>query len=313
MRRIYAGIDIGGTGTVIGLFDESRSLLAKTKFETLGAKRERFGQPIAFMETIASRLQTALAALHGEPAALAGAGFGLPGGVDPEDGVVYEATHLGWREVPFVPLMAERLGVPVCIDHDVRTFARGELQAGAARGARNALCLTIGTGIAAAVAVDGRLIRGGHNLAGEIGHDTVPGLALKCPCGKVGCLETIVSGPGIARLAAEAGLSGMSDAVPPTAEDVARLCAVGDERARGIYRYAAGLLADKLETAVALLDPEIIVIGGGVANAGEPLLEPIRRQLHDRFPWLRGKLSVVPAALGEDAALIGALHHVYPE
>ncbi|AZN42595.1 ROK family protein [Paenibacillus albus] len=312
MKRIYAGVDVGGTGTVIGLFDEQRSLLAKVKLETLGSNMELFGDAEAYMGMVANRIKETAASLPGSPSMLVAAGFGIPGQVNPDDGIVADATNLGWGRVPFARVMSELLQVPVRIDHDVRTFAKGELLAGAARGRSHAICLTIGTGIAAAIVIDGKLVRGGHNLAGEIGHDTVAGLTRSCPCGKVGCLETVVSGPGISRLAAEAGLqSWQSAGGMPTAEDVARHCSANNEQALGIYRYAAELLAEKLETAVALLDPEIIVIGGGVAKAGEPLLAPLRQRLHERFPWLQGQLSVSLAELGDDGALIGAFHHVF--
>ncbi|MBM7565846.1 ROK family protein [Paenibacillus sacheonensis] len=312
MSRIYAGVDVGGTGTVIGLFDEQRHLLVKVQLDTLGSNRERFGNADAYTRMVAQHIRDAVARLPGDPATLVAAGFGIPGQVNPEDGVVSDATNLGWRHVPFAWMMGDLLQVPVRIDHDVRTFAKGELMAGAAQGRSHAICLTIGTGIAAAIAIDGKLVRGGHNLAGEIGHDVVTGLTRQCPCGKIGCLETVVSGPGISRLAAAAGLtSWQNEGGIPTAEDVARHCSDLNEQALGIYRYAAELLAEKLETAVALLDPEVIVIGGGVAKAGEPFLGPIRERLHDRFPWLRGKLSVMHAELGDEAALIGAFHHAY--
>ncbi|REE86171.1 glucokinase [Paenibacillus taihuensis] len=314
MRRVYAGVDVGGTGTVIGLFDEQRHILAKVQLDTLGSKRERFGDVDAYTKLVAHHIRDAAAQLPGDSATLVAAGFGIPGQVNPEDGVVSDATNLGWGHVPFAWIMEDLLQVPVRIDHDVRTFAKGELMAGAARGRSHAICLTIGTGIAAAIAIDGKLVRGGHNLAGEIGHDVVATLTRRCPCGKVGCLETVVSGPGISRLAAAAGLTSWQNEGEggiPTAEDVARHCSDNNEQALGIYRYAAELLAEKLETAVALLDPEVIVIGGGVAKAGEPLFGPIRTRLHDRFPWLRGKLTVVQAELGDEAALIGAFHHVF--
>jgi glucokinase len=310
MRRIYAGIDIGGTGTVIGLFDESRKLLSKTGFATLGARRERFGNPTLFLDRLAEELGKAVAVLE-TPAELAGAGFGVPGHVDPELGTIRDATNLGWNELSFAAEMERRLSVPVRIDHDVRTFAWAEVRAGAARGCLNALCLTIGTGIAAGIVLDGRLVRGSHSSAGEIGHDSVAGLSTTCPCGKIGCLETVVSAPGIARLAVEAGL-GRSDGQPLTATDVSRLCAEGNTHALRIYRYAAGLLAGKLATAVALLDPEAIVIGGGVAEAGEYLFAPIREILHEQFPRLRDKLRVTKGELGDEASLIGALYHIYP-
>jgi glucokinase len=312
MLKVYAGIDIGGTGTTVGLFDAGRKLLAASGFATMDGQTVRFGDAMSFMDRLSREIRAALGQLqlHSE---LAGVGIGVPGQVDPVNGVVKEATNLGWREVALAAEMQSRLGVPVRIDHDVRTFAWGEVMAGAAQGCRNVLCLTIGTGIAAGILLNGQLIRGSHYLAGEIGHAAVAGLTTQCACGKTGCLETIVSAPGIARLASQAGLTAPDGEQPITAREVTRMCEEGNAAALEIYRYAAELLADKLETAVALLDPEIVVIGGGVAEAGEFLFAPLRGKLHEQLPWLRGKLRVVKGDLGEKAGLIGALYHILPK
>lgn len=316
MRSIYAGIDIGGTNTVLVLFDERRRPLAKSRFPTLGQRGELHGDPSGYMDRLKTELRRAAGALFPSGGRrLAAVGVGVPGQVSPEAGTVRDATNLGWREVRLAAEMEARLQAPVRIEHDVRAFAWGETMAGAARGCRGAICLTIGTGIAAGIVLEGKLVYGSRYLAGEIGHDSVDGLPTRCACGKIGCLETVVSAPGIARLAEQAGLgvSAAGRSARPTAADVSRMCADNDERALNLYRYVAGLLAGKLSTAVALLDPDVVVIGGGVAEAGEWLFRPLREKLDEAFPWLNGKLRIVKSALGEDAAPIGALHLAHPE
>jgi glucokinase len=311
MATVYMGVDIGGTSTTAGLFDEHRRLLAKTTFSTLGNDAQYFGDPESFMDLLTLEL-TALTGHSRMQDIVAGVGIGVPGMVDPDRGFVGEATNLGWKDVALAKGMRMRMHVPVRIDHDVRTFAWGEVMAGAAKGYKNAICLTIGTGVAAGILIDGKLVRGAHHCAGEIGHDSIAGLATACPCGKTGCLETVVSASGIVRLAMERGLTPRTASRPLTAYDVYRYGAEGDPTAIGIFHYVAQLLAGKLETAIALLDPEIIVIGGGVSEAGELLFTPLTEILFRQFPWLEGKLRVVKNALGDEAALIGALYHVYP-
>ncbi|MFB9279680.1 ROK family protein [Cohnella cellulosilytica] len=315
MRSVYAGVDIGGTNTVLVLYDERRRPLAKTRFPTLGERRELYGNPSGYMDRLETELRRATEELFPSGGArLTAVGIGVPGQVAPETGIVRDATNLGWGEVELAGRMAARLRTPVRIEHDVRAFAWGETMAGSAQGSRVAICLTIGTGIAAGVVLDGRLVYGSRYLAGEIGHDSVDGLRTACACGKTGCLETVVSAPGIARLAEQAGL-GDAGGYPsrPSAADVSRMCEDNDERALNLYRYVAGTLAGKLGTAVALLDPDVVVIGGGVAEAGEWLFGPLRERLDAAFPWLEGKLRIVKSALGEDAVPLGALHLAYPE
>ncbi len=314
MQLVYAGIDIGGTNTVIGLFDETKHMMAMRKFTTLGEHWEYGGGPASYMDRLTAELRHTLVPLQApDNGTLAAVGIGVPGQVDTDTGTVRDATNLGWQEVRLAAEMNRRLGVPVRIEHDVRAFAWGEWHAGAAQGCRSALCLTIGTGIAAGIVLEGRLVGGSHHLAGEIGHDSVDGLQTLCACGKIGCLETVVSASGIARLAEQAGLAEKSVRLSVSAADVSRMCADGDPRALHLYDYIAGLLAGKLGTAVALLDPEIVVVGGGVAEAGEFLLGPLRDKLNAQFPWHQGQLRVVKGKLGDAAVLTGALHLAYSE
>lgn len=312
--KALVGVDIGGTNTVIGIFDETRTLLKKTVIPTL---KPHFpgttDRPDSFCDALAEAIH-ALAREAGFTDGVAIVGMGVPGWVDPVLGRAEGASNLGWRGVPFAEQMSRRLGVPVHIDNDVRIYALGEMQAGAGRGYKNALCITIGTGIAVAIVADGRLVRGASFYAGEIGHDAVEGQDGACNCGRRGCVESIVSATGIARLAREAlETNGESTSLSrlnrtPTAQDVYTAATAGDAVAGRIFRLAGEVLSAKVLTAVTLLNPEAVIIGGGVAEAGDLLLGPIRERIQARYTFEK-KPAILKAALGDSAGLIGAVSY----
>ncbi|WP_308639628.1 ROK family protein [Paenibacillus silvisoli] len=312
LKRAYVGVDIGGTNTVIGIFDGSRQLLGKKSVPTL---LPHLPGVTDHPETFFDLLQQEIVQLARESDCtdgLALCGMGVPGRVDPIRGRAEAASNMGWIGVPFAEQMSSRLGIPVRIDNDVRIYALGEVHAGAGQGYGNVLCLTVGTGIAAAIIVDGRIVRGGDHFAGEIGHDPVAGENALCACGARGCVESIVSATGISRMAVEAiaahgsGTSLSQLGRKPTAYDVCCAANEGDEASKEIFRYAGEVLASKLLTAVCLLNPDAVIIGGGVAEAGELLLGPVREKIHSRYIHTK-KPAVLKAALGDSAGLIGAV------
>ncbi len=170
MGKAYAGIDIGGTNTVLVLYDERRRPLSKSRFPTLGERSELFGNPSAYMDRLEAELRSAGKRLSSGGAGLAAIGIGVPGQVAPDTGIVRDATNLGWEEVDLKAQMEARFRTPVRIEHDVRAFAWGETMAGSARGSRVAICLTIGTGIAAGVVLEGKL----RIVKSALGEDAVP-------------------------------------------------------------------------------------------------------------------------------------------
>jgi glucokinase len=314
MKEVIVGIDIGGTNTVIGVFDEQLKAIGQDRFPTLSEFPNRTDNPVSYLDELAKQVRKLLAAYAPE-SRLAAAGMGVPGQVDGGKGMVYDATNLGWDHVPLARLVQHRLNCPVFIEHDVRTITLGEALAGAAKGRKDVICVTLGTGVAAGIMVNGALVAGSDFCAGEIGHDDVQGLEYVCNCGKVGCLETIASAPGVVRLAREAvgsnsGETLLSDSPEGITAHSVYLAAIhGDEVAAGIFRKIAEALGQKLSTAVALLNPEIIIVGGGLANAGSVLLTPLSDYLFSKFPAYRGKLEIVRSELGDAAGLIGAAHH----
>lgn len=309
--KARVGVDVGGTNTVIGVFDSALELKGKSSFRTrVHSGPERTADPRDFWDELSARIIDLVrdAGFEG----MAAAGLGIPGWVDPAAGIALSSSNLGWRNVQAAESMSRRLGVPVRIDNDVRLYTLGEAEAGAGAGCGNLLCLTVGTGLAAGLMLNGRLIRGSHLFAGEIGHDPVEGNEWECKCGKTGCLETVVSAGGIVRLAKEkarnsGALAFRSENAELTAAEVYRACLNGDPAALEAFRYVGTVLARKLMTLISLTDPEMVIVGGGVAEAGDYLLGPVREFVEAQYPVKERMPAIRQAVLGDEAGLQGAV------
>lgn len=235
----------------------------------------------------------------GEPASAAG--VAVPGIVDAEHGIAAYAANLGWRDVPLRALLTERLGaVPVALGHDVRTGGLAEGRIGAGRGADRFLFVPLGTGIAGAIGIAGRVEAGAHGFAGEIGHIVVRPGGTPCPCGQHGCLERYASAAAVSEAWAAACGDPEADAA-----DCAKAVRSGDPRAVQVWQSAVDALADGLVTALTLLDPRTLIIGGGLAEAGETLFTPLRDAVRRRITFQKLP-TIVPAALGDTAGCLGA-------
>ncbi|WP_406733835.1 ROK family protein [Streptomyces sp. NBC_01794] len=258
--------------------------------------------PDAVVETILGFAQElrAYGAEHLGESAVA-AGVAVPGIVDAGRGIAVYAANLGWRDVPMRALLAGRLGgVPVALGHDVRTGGLAEGRIGAGKGADRFLFVPLGTGIAGAIGIAGSIEAGAHGYAGEIGHIVVRPEGPDCGCGQRGCLETLASASAVTR--AWAAASGDPDA---DAADCAKAVESGDERAARVWWDAVDALAAGLVTAITLLDPRTLIIGGGLAEAGETLFTPLRAAVEERVTFQKLP-AIVPAALGDTAGCLGA-------
>jgi glucokinase len=258
------------------------------------------------MKTVAAAARDLAARAGLEPSEVGGAGLAVPGCVDAGRGVLRLAPNLpAWRDVPVGAIVADTLGVPVAVEHDVRMAALGEARRGAGRGVASFVCVTVGTGVGAAIVLEGRLYRGATDGAGEIGHLAAAADGAPCGCGRHGCLETIASGRAIAARAREAG------AAVASAAEVFAAAAAGDPACARVVREAVTALAGGLAILVNVLNPGVIAIGGGVAAAGAALLDPLREAVR-RSAWAPGAeaVRIVPAALGPRAGAIGAALHV---
>ncbi|WP_416962335.1 ROK family protein [Streptomyces sp. Agncl-13] len=295
MRHVIA-LDVGGTGMKAALVGAEGELLHRARRAT---GRER--GPDAVVEHIlgfAAELRAYGEEHYGEPASAAG--VAVPGIVDAERGIAAYSANLGWRDVPLRDLLAGELGVPVALGHDVRTGGLAEGRIGAGKGADRFLFVPLGTGIAGAIGIDGRVEAGAHGFAGEIGHIVVRPGGTPCPCGQTGCLERYASAAAVTE--AWAAVSGAPGA---DAADCAKAVTSGDPRAEKVWQEAVDALADGLLTALTLLDPRTIIIGGGLAEAGETLFTPLREAVQDRITFQKLP-SIVPAALGDTAGCLGA-------
>jgi glucokinase len=292
--------DVGGTGIKAGLVDAagrvSHAVTAPTPVvpgdgdATAKAVLDRVTGLIG--ELAARGAETG----RGEPA---GVGVIVPGLVDTATGTARYAENLGWQDVPFVDRLAEETGLPVAFDHDVRAAGAAEQRFGAGRGFRDVAFVPIGTGISAALVLDGRPYAGG-GWAGEIGHIDV-GSGLPCPCGATGCLETVASAASIARRYSERSGREVGGAL-----DVAARLGSGDPDARAVWDEAVDALAFVLAVTAGVAAPELIIVGGGLSGAGDVLLAPLRRKVAARVTPPQRQPELVPAALGEQAGLLGA-------
>ncbi|MET7701609.1 ROK family protein [Streptomyces sp. NPDC005485] len=307
MRHVIA-LDVGGTGMKAALMGASGAAPSEgtpPAPPVLHRARRATGRehgPDAVVETIldfAAELRGWGEEHLGEPAAAAG--VAVPGIVDAADGIAVYAANLGWRDVPLRALLSERLaGVPVALGHDVRAGGLAEGRIGAGRGADRFLFVPLGTGIAGAIGIDGTVEAGAHGFAGEIGHIVVRPGGTPCPCGQRGCLERFASASAVSQAWAQASGDPAADAA-----DCAKAVRSGDPRAQRVWQDAVDALADGLVTALTLLDPRTLIIGGGLAEAGETLFTPLRAAVERRVTFQKLP-SIVPAALGDAAGCLGA-------
>lgn len=294
--------DVGGTDIKSGLFDADGAALGmrRTPTPSLGA------EPATTLIDELARLAGELRGQHPDVVPAAG-GFVVPGIVDADAGMGVFASNLGWRDAPLRALAAERLQLPIALDHDVRSASWAEHELGGARAHDDVVVLIIGTGIAGAILIGGVPYTAG-GYAGEIGHAPIAegpprGEALLCTCGAYGCLETVASAGAIARRYAAA----TGSAVAGAREVIARALD-GDAVAARIWDDALDALTLALAQLTAFLAPEAIVIGGGLSRAGDVLFDELRTRLAGRLSFHRMP-QIVPAQLGDDAGLLGAALH----
>lgn len=278
---LVVGVDIGGTKTAILVSDPAGTVRARRVASTA------VGAPDRAASAIAALVEAAIREADATPADVAALGIGVPGRVDPEHGHVTLAVNLDWHDLPLGPRLEAILGIPVVLENDVRAAALG-LHRRRQFGAGDSLALlAIGTGIAAGVVLDGRLHRGSHGLAGEIGHVVVDPDGAPCACGNRGCLETVAAGPALVRRTL-AGWAARGNGHTPTATEAApeagaeavfAAAAIGDPVARDVLEASGRAVAWGIHLLALAYDVERIVIGGGVSHAGEPFMAPVRREL----------------------------------
>ncbi|WP_431727906.1 ROK family protein [Verrucosispora sp. TAA-831] len=338
-ERVVVALDVGGTGMKCALIRPDGAVVHAERHPT---EADRGAE--AVVDTILAVAEGLADKARADGLAPAALGIVVPGVVDEARGVAVWSANVGFRDVPLRELATARLGLPTALGHDVRAGGLAEARLGAGRDAGHVLFVAIGTGIAAAHVVAGSAATGAHGAAGELGHILVRPDGPPCGCGRAGCLESIASASAVARRYAAltaapgtagsaatpatdgsaAGHAGSSAATtgragsdggsatgpgtPPTmvsAAEVAARAAAGEKLAGRVWRDAVVALADGLATGQALFDVETIVLGGGLAQAGAGLFDPLRTALRDRLTFHR-EPRLVPAALGDEAGCLGA-------
>ena len=307
------GIDVGGTNVKIALVDENGKIIYSNSVPTYAKMGYEYT-----VNNIKQAIKDLMNETETQPKDIQGIGFDFPGQVDYKTGVVKLAPNIpGWVNVPIAQMIEEEFHIPTKIDNDVRCAALGEMLFGAGRGCENFVCITVGTGIGSGLVVNGQIVRGASNAAGELGHIK---LQMKdgpiCGCGDTGCLEAFASGPSIVAMAQDYIKGGKSTKFREMAAAeggeitpymVAKAAEAGDPVAKRIFEIVGEYIGIGLTSVINLLNPEKVIIGGGVAEAGDLLFNPIRKTIKERAMVVAGEaVEIVPAQLGNSAGVIGA-------
>lgn len=314
LRDYYVGVDLGGTKMLAALISGDGRIIAKEEIPTLAQQEEE-----AVLDRLGSLIEGLLATAPGGRGILRGIGVATAGTLDTANGVVTFATNLGWRDMAVAAVLTDRFGCAVRLENDATAAAVGEWLAGAGEGAPDCVFVTISTGIGGGIISGGRLIAGTNHNAGELGHISIDGNGPLCPCGNVGCLELYASGTAIGRRGADyvrragEGAAGAlvrlagGDPNRVDARLVAAAAAEGDAAANGILREAGRALGIGLVSILHLLNPQVVILGGGASHIGEPLLGPMREIVEERcLPSIRGPVRFAASALGSSAGAVGA-------
>lgn len=299
------GADLGGTKIEIGLISPENAITARTRIAT---------HPAAGPEDVVERIarEVEKLALHlpaGER--IAALGMCSPGPVDNAGGVLLDPPNLaGLHYAPFRRLISARLKIPVQIDHDAKAACLGEYHYGAGRGERSVTYVIAGTGVGSATVIDGQLLRGLNNTAGEIGHSPIDRDGEVCSCGSRGCFETFIAGPGIVRRylrkAQAQNPAGREDGVQLTALDVVNRALTGDELAREVMEEAGKALGAAVATLAMVLDVDLFVVGGSIVRSGDLLLEPARRAVPSHcYRSVGCGVRIVATELADDGHILG--------
>jgi glucokinase len=300
------GVDLGGTKMLLGVLDPDSKVLWESREASTGQTEDEL------VELLVREIGEAHAAREG----VAGVGLGIPATINHDKGIAVSAVNLPLEDVPVRDLVRERTGLPAFVDNDATVAALAEHLYGAARGAENAVMLTIGTGIGGGLILGGEIYRGSTGAGAELGHTVIEADGPPCQgnCPGRGCVETLASGTALGRegrAAAErepgSALGAMlADGETIDGKAVTEAALAGDPTARGVFDLIGSRLGVALTSFANIFEPEVFVIGGGVIAAGDLLLDPARRVLEERALPPMKRIPVVAAELGADAGMIGA-------
>lgn len=309
MKPYVLGIDIGGTNTVFGIVDARGNVLASSSIKT--QKHSNFNDYLEELHTEASRLIDAYDATD----KIQGIGIGAPN-ANYYTGRIDNAVNLPWPSLPLAQLVSEKFGIPVAITNDANAAALGEMTYGAARGLKDFIMITLGTGVGSGIVINGQVVYGHDGLAGELGHVIIKrNNGRLCGCGRTGCLETYCSATGVARSArefleirTEPSLLRNVPVEEITSKDVYDAAVQGDQIAKDIFTYTGTLLGEAMADMMVFSSPEAFILFGGLAKSGDMLMRPLKEAMDkNMLSMFKGKPKVILSELKEaDAAVLGA-------
>lgn len=311
-KQFFAGIDLGGTNTAIGIVDESGNVIARGSFSTSTHK-----ETDSYIEALYEEIRRVAESAVGGIDRISAIGIGAPA-INRNQEVAF-CENLPWKmPVPLGRLARERFGIPVAVDNDANAATIGEMIYGVAKGLKNFICITLGTGVGSGIVSDGKLIRGHHGFGGELGHLTIRHHnARLCNCGKIGCLEAYCSATGVARTAREMladnpdrdTLLRALDPASITSRDVYEAAIKGDALANEVFTFTGEILGEALAEFHNISDPEAFILFGGLTKSGDllmnPLMDSYQRHLMPLWRKFETKILISPLA-GADAAILGA-------
>lgn len=316
-QKFVIGVDLGGTKISVGAMpaDGSREYAMRSE-----PTRAELGANAVVERIVAMTNRVMLDTMSEAGCAredFLGVGIGSPGPLDRAKGLVITTPNLGWHNFPLRDAVGDAVGLPASLDNDANCATLGEWWVGAAKGARNVVGLTLGTGIGGGLILEGKLYHGSSDAAGEIGHTTLDSTGRRCKCGNYGCLEAYASGPATAERAREVLSGGEASLLREmtngdlsliTAQHVYEASARGDDVAREVVRETARFLGTGIANLLNLFNPEVVVLAGSVAQAGEHLFGPLRAEVRRRaFKPAVDACRIVPGALGGSAGVVGAV------
>jgi glucokinase len=312
------GVDLGGTNIVVGAMSADGKHHHAMRSIPTSAELGAEGVADRIVGLIEGVILDTIAQTKAQRRDFVGVGIGAPGPLDRERGLVIVAPNLGWRNFPLRDRIGERLDLPATLDNDANCATVGEWWQGAAKGATNVIGMTIGTGIGGGIILDGKLFHGSSDVAGEIGHTTIDLNGRHCKCGNYGCLEAYASGPAIATRAREVLVREETASLLPslvdgrleaiTAETVYRAAQKGDAVASEIVRDTARYLGAGIANLLNILNADVVVVAGGVTQAGDALFVPLRAEVRRRaFKPAVEATQIVPGMLPGTAGVVGAV------
>ncbi|MGH7467897.1 MAG: ROK family protein [Longimicrobiales bacterium] len=317
-KKWIIGVDLGGTNIVVGVLPidgGTGDVLALRSHQTEAQRGAKF-----VVDRINNMIEEAradvISKFGGTPADFAGVGIGSPGPLNRKSGIVINTPNLGWRNFPLRDLVANAVNLPAVLDNDANCATYGEWWLGAGRNVDTLVGITLGTGIGGGIVLQGEIFHGVSDAAGEIGHTTIEANGRKCKCGNYGCLEAYASGPAIALRAVEGIEAGAESMLPDlvdgrlegiTAATVYEAVVLGDAYANEVMRETAKFLGAGIANVINMLNPEMIVISGGVTKAGDHLFLPLKAEARKRaFRSAMDSCQICPALLPGTAGVIGA-------